>query len=256
MPSSVKSMLQQVIVYLLAGITLLLILPTHSALGAKAASIRLPVEFADHSVRIPFTGFSGYNRGNYQGGEFQGEFTRIESRLGVFDPLYVANRGKSSFTIEQPIGTVRVAADCRAIERTATVRFVTLDLKKLVYSCEIDGLDLTADTRFVLGEPKREGFKEKLLARDRRIGEASVLGREFIFESVHEYQESKLNSQSPLGYLIHSDGELIAAVDLLDWSPIVHLYQDLTDTERLGATIVALALAVLRDPANSALEEL
>ena len=256
MPCVLQIKLHRVAACLLAGIALVLAIPAQLALGAKGASIRLPDEFAARSVRIPFTGFSGYNRGNYRGGEIQGEFTRIESRLGVFDPLYVANRGKSSFTIEQPAGTVQVSADCQAIERTATVRFVTLDLEKLVYSCEIQGLDLGSDTRFVLGEPKREGFKEKLLARDRRIGEASVLGQEFVFESVHEYRDSKLNSQTPLGYLIHSDGELVAAVDLLDWSPIVHFKLESNEMERRATAIVALALAVLRDPANSALEEL
>jgi hypothetical protein len=228
----------------------------HSALGAKGATIRLPDDFAvADSTSIEFSGFSGYSRGDYRGGEFRGEFTRIETRLGVFDPLYVANRGKSSFTIEDPSGSAALVANCRAGQKTATVRVVTIDLKKLTYSCDFSGPDASRETRFVLGEPKREGFKEKLLARERRRGEAFVLGHEFLIESVHEYQGSKLDSQSPLGYLLESDGVVVAAIDLLDWNPIVHLRGGLSDSVRRAAVTVALALAVLRDPANSALED-
>lgn len=226
-----------------------------AALGAKGATIELPEELAAASTRIEFEGFSGYNRGRYTGAEFQGEFTRIESRLGVFDPLYVANRGKSSFTIESPDEAPLVSAECRANQRTATVRIVTLDLKKLVYQCDLGGTELVGEARFVLGEPKREGFKQKLLARDRRTGEALVHDQEIVFESVHDYAGTKLGSQTPLGYLLESDGVIVAAVDLLDWNPIVHVRDGLTESTRRAAVIVALALAVLRDPANSALED-
>lgn len=227
----------------------------NASLGAKGATIRLPDDFAANSTRIEFTGFGGFNRGSYSGAEFQGDFTRIESRLGIFDPLYVANKGKSSFTIEDIDGSARISAECRAVERTATVRFVSIDFDKLSYSCNFSGPDAAGETRFVLGEPKREGFREKLMARQRRNGEAQVLGQTFVFRSVHEYQGSKLDSQTPLGYLIESDGVVIAAVDMLDWNPIVHLHNNLDESRRRAATIVALALAVLRDPANSALED-
>ena len=97
---------------------------------------------------------------------------------------------------------------------------------------------------------------DRLLARDRRIGEAEISGRQYVFESVHEYEGSRLGSQSPLGYLIESDGVVMAAVDLLDWNPIVYLHESLTPDERRSAMTVALSLAVLRDPSNSALEDI
>lgn len=239
----------------LAGICLFIILSPHSALGAKGATIRLPDELANSVTTIRFEGFGGFNRGEYRGGEFRGTFTRIESRLGVFDPLYVANRGKSSFTIEDPSGTTQISADCRATQNTATIRVVTLDLKKLTYVCDFNGPEASEDLRFIVGEPKREGFKEKLMDLERRRGEAFVLGQEILIESVHEYEGSKLKSQAPLGYLLKSGGVVIAAIDLLDWNPIVHVHQDLADSAKRAAAIVALALAVLRDPANSALED-
>lgn len=239
----------------LTTLSLLLVLLFASALAAKGAAIRLPVELAENPVRIEFTGFGGYNKGRYTGAEFRGDFTRIESRLGIFDPLYVANRGKSSFTVENPDGTVQLAASCRMTERTGTYRIVTIDLDKLAYECEFSGPEAEGVSRFVLGEPKREGFREKLLARDRRVGEAFVLDRLITIESIHEYEGSRLKSQTPLGYLLQSEGTVIAAVDLLDWNPIVNLHEDSAEPTQRAAMIVALALAVLRDPANSALED-
>lgn len=238
-----------------AVLALCLLIPA-AALSQRDARIRLPEQFASASARIELDGFSGYNRGDYRGGEFSGAFTRIESRLGVFDPLYVANRGKSGFTIDDDAGQALIAADCRAIQRTAGVKFVEIDLKKLAYDCAYTGSAASGEMRFVLGEPKRKGFREKLLARDRRVGEAEISGRSYVFESVHEYDGSRFDSQSPLGYLIESEGAVIAAVDLLDWDPIVHLHESLTADERRSAMTVALSLAVLRDPSNSVLEDL
>lgn len=239
-----------------ATIALIMILVPVVTFGAKGATIRLPSEFAAGSTRVAFSGFGGFNRGSYTGAEFSGEFTRIESRLGVFDPIFVANKGKSGFTIENLDGVATLTADCRAIERTTTFKFVSLDLKKLAYSCNFSGEDAGGEMRFVIGEPKREGLRAKLLARDLRTGEASVFGHDFIINSVHEYEGTKLTSQAPLGYLLESNGVVFGAVDLLDWNPIVHLRDDMPETQRKATMIVALSLAVLRDPANSSLEEL
>jgi len=223
--------------------------------AAKSASIRLPDEFTDDAQKFEFEGFGGFNRGDYKGAEFAGSFTRIESRLAVFDPLYVSNRGKSSFTIESVSELENAVADCSAKQNVGALRIVTLDLKKLTYECEFSGSDVTQGWRFVLGEPKREGFREKLLARERRRGEAYILDEEFLIESVHEYEGSPLGSQSPLGYILSSGSEVVAAIDLLDWNPIVYVRNGITEPARRAAIVVALALAVLRDPANSALED-
>lgn len=107
----------------------------------------------------------------------------------------------------------------------------------------------------ILGSPRREGFKEKLLAKERRVGEAQIAGTDFQLTSVHEYEGSKLSSQTALGYLIEVEGRPVAAVDLLDWSPAVRIRNDLDASQLNAAIIAALSLAVLRDPANSALED-
>ena len=240
---------------IITGAILLFSLLPVPAFAAKSATIRLPDDFSAASTRLSFTGFGGKNRGHYSGAEFSGEYTRIESRLGIFDPLYVKHKGKSGFTIDDASGAPALTAECRAVEKTATYKIVTLDLKKLAYSCEFSGQDAIGPMRFVIGEPRREGFKAKFLARDLRTGEASILGHDFLINSVHEYTGSKITSQAPLGYLLESDGVVVGALDLLDWDPVVHLKDSTSESQRKATIIVALSLAVLRDPANSALED-
>lgn len=238
-----------------AALLVLSIMFTGTPPRAAGASIRLPDDFAEGSTRMRFEGFGGFNRGQFVAGEYRGHFTRNESRLGVFDPLYVSNRAASTFTLESDDATGALSASCRAGQKTATAKIVTFDLKKLVYRCEFRGRDSAPSWRFALGAPKREGFKEQFLARDRRVGEAAIDGIDLQFRSVHDYRGSSFTSQAPLGYLIESGGRVIAAVDLLDWSPVVHLDNHLDSSLRRAAVIVALALAVLRDPSTSALED-
>jgi hypothetical protein len=226
-----------------------------NVLAAEGAAIRLPEDFAANATRIEFSGFGGYNRGTYAGGNFTGEYARTESRLGLFDPLLVANRGRSSFSVEDQPDIGGLSASCRAAQDVGNLRSVTLDLRKLTYRCEFSGIADAEQWQFALGEPRRSGLKEKLLAYERRRGEAFVLGEEILIDSVHNYAGTPLGSQSPLGYVLESNGVAIAAVDLLDWNPVVHLREGLRDSVREAAMIVALSLAVLRDPANSALED-
>ncbi|MDX1562786.1 MAG: hypothetical protein R3305_07650, partial [Gammaproteobacteria bacterium] len=183
-------------------------------LVARGATIKLPDGFAERSTRIEFTGFGGFNRGSFRGADYRGDFVRTETRWGIFDPLYVLNRGRSSFTLEDAGGTVNIEASCRVTRDVLTYRIVTVDVDKMSYECHYSGPDAPG-ARFALGEPKREGFRERLAARERRIGEAFVLEQQFVIESVHNYEGTRLTSQKPLGYMIESDGIVVAAVDML-----------------------------------------
>ena len=58
----------------------------------ETARIELPDECAERSERLFATGFGAWNEGNYSISEYEGTFTRGESRLGVFDPLYVGSK--------------------------------------------------------------------------------------------------------------------------------------------------------------------
>lgn len=215
----------------------------------------LPADLATTATRFEATGFGGRNKGKYALGGFTGNFTRGESRLGIFDPLYVSNKGKSSFTVSNAAGEEILSSSCRMARKTVTIDVVTFDPKKMTYDCDFRAGGEMAGARLVLGQPKAEGFKEKLAAKDRRRGEAVIFDQHLLIESVHDYAGSRIGSQAPLGYLIESGGQVVAAVDLLDWNPIVFLPGNVAEDTRQAAMVVALALAVLRDPANSALED-
>ncbi len=178
-----------------------------SVFGLSTAQMDLPTEFALQVQRNKIAGFGGHNKGSFELEQFRGEFTRGESRLGVFDPLFVSNKGKSSFTLRDKSSNEILSA------------------------------------------------KEKFLAKDLRRGEAMILDHHLLIESVHRYQGSKLQSPAPVGYLLRQGDQMVAAVELTDVNPTLLILPDTTDDLRHSIVATALALAVLRDPANSALED-
>jgi len=221
----------------------------------ETARMELPAEFADRAERITIEGFGGWNKGTYAFREYRGEFRRGESRLGIFDPLYVSSKGKSSFTLTGPGLAGEFAAACEMKKGAVTVGIVTFDPKKLSYRCEFRQDGRLADAQFVLGQPKYDSMKERLLAKDLRRGEAIVFDQHFLIESVHRYAGSPISSQAPVGYLLRNGERLVAAVELTDVNPAVYVVSDDDEAMRHATSVVVLALAVLRDPAHSALEE-
>lgn len=223
-----------------------------SSMALETARMRLPAELVGVAERLPARGYGGANRGRFELGGFRGEFTRIESRFAVFDPLYALNRGKSSFTVEGPGIDGSINGQCAFKQNVVTVGVVTFDAKKLAYVCEIagDGRDLGTLT---LGEPKPPSFKARVLARELRRGEAEVDSIRIGIESVHEYERSKLGSQTPVGYVLSAGAEVVGAIELTDTDPTLFLHPDASPATRRAALVTALALSVLRDPANSTL---
>lgn len=238
----------------LASIVLLL-LATPTSVALQTARMALPNGFEEHAERIAVSGFGGRNKGSYRFADYHGDFTRGESRLGVFDPLYVASKGKSSFTFRETADAGVLSASCQMTKGTVNIGIVTFDPKKMAYHCEFrrDGQLLGA--QFVLGQPKPGTMTERALAMDIRRGEAAILSQSFTFESVHKYRSSRLQSPTPVGYLVHAADQVVAAVELTDWNPTFYFATGLSDAQRHAAMVVALALAVLRDPANSPLED-
>jgi hypothetical protein len=222
-----------------------------STLAFEVARMRLPPELVA-AERLPASGYGGRNRGRFALGDYRGDFTRIESRFAVFDPLYAANRGKSSFTLEGLGVDAPVAAECRFKERVVTVGVLTFDATKLAYVCEItDGSGAVGS--LTLGEPKPSGFKERVLARAARRGLAEIGDLEITIDSVHHYERSKLSSQTPVGYVLTFDARPVGALELTDSNPTLLLAAGLEPELRRATLIAALGLSVLRDPANSAL---
>ena len=225
------------------------------AASIESARMRLPEEFGQQSAQLRFTGFGGYNKGTWSIGDYQGEFTRGESRLGVFDPLLVSSKGKSSFSFPASGSDAPLTADCEMRKKSVTIGVLTFDPKKMAYDCEFRRNGTLTGDRFILGQPKRTGLKDRLLAQDTRVGEAMIAGSHFTMKSVHQYHGSPISSQSPVGYLVDAAEQTIGAIELTDWNPAIYIQDTLQPDTQDALLVVALAIAVLRDPANSALEE-
>ena len=232
----------------LTAATLLLVTQTLPAL--EVARMQLPDEFAVAATRLPAKGYGGLNRGQFAVGLHRGDFTRIESRFAVFDPLYAANRGKSSFTLDAAGEDRAVTAECRFKERVITAGIITFDATKLAYVCSIEGGESGTLT---LGEPKPDGFKARVLARAERRGLAEIGAVRIDIASVHQFAKSKLSSQVPVGYLLSRDGQIVGAVELTDSNPTFFFRRGLSGDVERATLIAALGLSVLRDPANSML---
>jgi len=223
-----------------------------SGLAAETARMQLPDDFAASAERQAIDGMGGRNRGEYSLAAGGGSFTRIESRLAVADPLFAQNRGKSSFTLSSPDHPQAVSGECEFRENVVTVGVLTFDPKKLAYVCELSS-DGRFDGTLTLGEPKPRSMRERVMAQDIRVGLAEIGSVRIELESVHRYSGSRLVSPVPVGYTLALDGRVSGAVELTDTNPTVLLGPDLDQHERLAMLTAALAIAVLRDPATSAL---
>lgn len=225
------------------------------ALALETARMDIPEDFERHSILHHAAGFGGWNKGNYHIGEYTGSFTRGESRLGIFDPLYVSSKGKGSFTFSSALSGDAIDASCRMSKGAITVGMVTFDPKKMNYQCDFHRNGALMGHRFVLGQAKPANMKERFLAKDLRKGEAILGDHHLSLTSVHKYRRSAFTSQAPLGYLVHKGDTLVAAIELTDWNPTLYVDNSLDDTAKESVLIAALAVAVLRDPADSALED-
>jgi hypothetical protein len=215
----------------------------------------LPEGLAERVDKMTAAGFGGLNSGRYQLDPFEGEFTRIESRWAIADPLYAQNRGKSSFTLAGPGFEQPVSATCAMRKGTVQIGVVTFDPDKMTYECEFERGGAMLDAKLVLGEPRPESWRARLLARSDRRGELVFDGQRIAIRSVHVYEGSRLTAPMPVGYVLAVDDRDVAAVELTDVDPTVLLPLDEPAEVRTAALVAALALAVLRDPANSVLED-
>ncbi|MDX1506879.1 MAG: hypothetical protein R3358_01285 [Woeseiaceae bacterium] len=231
-----------------------LLVSSHSR-ALETARMALPEDFRNQSEHLQFAGFGGHNKGTWKLGDYSGDFTRSESRLGVFDPLFVSNKGKSSFTFPAAGADNPLDVACEMRKKSVTIDIVTFDPKKFAYNCDFRRAGALTGDRLILGYGKPANMKERFVANDARVGEAIVDGMHVTLKSVHKYDGSVFSSQAPVGYLVNRGNDTVAAVELTDWNPSVYLKDDLQAADRQKLLVIALAIAVLRDPANSALED-
>ena len=236
------------------GLVGALLLVGVTSFALETAKMELPEPFAMTAERLAADGFGGFNRGRFELGPYRGEFTRIESRWAVFDPLYASSRAKSSFTLEGPGFDDVVSAQCQMKEGTVTIGVVTFDPKKMTYQCDFERRGLPMAASFVLGEARPENMRARLASRAERRGEAVIDGVRVSMRSVHRYAKSRWQSQTPVGYVLEVDARVVGAIELTDTDPTLFL-DPAAGEIRDAALIAAMALAVLRDPEESALGE-
>ena len=218
----------------------------------RAARMQLPQDLEARVERVSADGFGGRNEGDYTLGDVAGEFTRIESRWAIGDPLFAQNRGRSSFTLSGAGFDEPVAATCEMRRASVTIGVVTFDPDKMTYQCDLTGGE---SPLLVLGQPKPENLRARMLARSDRRGEARFGGVTLSVRSVHNYAGSRIQAPMPVGYLLEIEDKAVGAVELTDVDPAVYVPTAETADVRAAVLVTALALAVLRDPASSALED-
>ena len=186
----------------------------------------LPDEFATRVERLSADGFGGRNEGNYTLGDLAGEFTRIESRWAIADPLVAQNRGHSSFTLSGAGYATPVAATCEMRRTSVTLGVITFDPDKMTYHCDLD--DGGESPLLVLGQPKPDTLRARVLARADRRGEATFGGVKLAIRSVHNYDGSRLQAPMPVGYLLEIGDRAVGAVELTDVNPAFYLPTEAT----------------------------
>lgn len=230
--------------------TILLALIASACSGIPAAEMRLPPALAEApSTVLPIEGVGGGNKGRFYVGDWQGSFTRSEERLAVFDAL-VTNRAGAGFAIEGPGISWTIEAACRMREKVIEVDIVSFTPSPMAYRCDFSADGRAFPARFELQEVKT-GLADEL-SRRQRMGEIALGGEVVQIRSVHRIEGSPFDLASPIGYVFEQRGRAVGAVEL-NGQPRLILADRANEGLSRTLTIAAMALALLRDPANSQL---
>lgn len=219
-----------------------------AACGAiQPARMALPDGFEARTERVEITGLGAGRTGRWQLQAHGGEFRRSADRLALFDELYVADRGGSSFTISGPEFPDAWRVSCRLRQTTMSIAIVGFTPKPLAYTCDFAQGAAALPWRIAVWEG-RSAAQSQALRADRR-GEVQVGDARFTLRSSHALVGTPLTTAAPIGYLVERDGAPFAAIELNGTSPAVFLPRSATAAERRAVLAAVLALAVLWDPA-------
>lgn len=213
------------------------------------AKMRLPAELAEGGETLAVRGIGGGNTGRFTVGEWQGDFKRSEERLAIFD-AFVTNRAGAGFVIAGPGISETIEADCRMRERLIEIDVLSFNPGRMAYACQFTAAGRAFPARFELQEA-RTGLADALSRRQRR-GEIALGGEVVQIRSVHKLEGSPFAMASPIGYLFEQDGRPVGAVEL-NGRPRLILADPANEGLSRTLTIAAMALALLRDPADSPL---
>jgi hypothetical protein len=172
-----------------------------------------------------------------------GPFTRAASQLALFD-VASFDRGGSTFTVSGADFPSPVSARCRFRQNTVTLGIVDFNPKKMAYECDFDGLP---GARLSLQETVAGGDVRTMQAE--RRGQITVNGKVLALRSVHDIEGAVLPVASPIGYVLESGSQPVAAVELNGTVPQLRL-PDATQPElRRSVLLAAIAVSLLWDPA-------
>ena len=217
----------------------------------RPAEMRLPPMLAAHSARLPVEGIGGWTHGRFRAGGYAGGYERSEERLAFFDH-FIRNSGHADFTIAGPEISSTIEAACRMRERVLDLGGLEFTPGPMAYRCAFTADGRAIPARFEL-QAVRSGIGGALLREERR-GEIALGGEIVQIRSVHGLAGSPVETASPIGYVFEQDGRPVGAVEL-NGSPVIFI--GAAANEGLARTIMvgAVALALFRDPADSALDE-
>jgi hypothetical protein len=219
------------------------------AAACAPAQMRLPAGLAASGQVLGIEGIGGGNTGRFYVGPWQGSFRRSEERLAVAD-AFVTNRAGAGFIIEGPGISETIEAACRMREKVIDLGALAVSPQPMAYACEFSAEGRAFPARFELQEA-RTGLADAL-SRRQRIGEIALGGEVVQIRSVHKLAGSPFEMASPIGYVFEQKGREVGAVELNGKARLI-LAEPANEGLSRTLTIAAMALALLRDPANSAL---
>ncbi|MFO6445893.1 hypothetical protein ACLBKU_01990 [Erythrobacter sp. NE805] len=220
------------------------------AAACAPAQMRLSPGLAAGGEVLAVEGIGGGNAGRFYVGPWQGSFRRSEERLAVAE-TFVTRRAGAGFIIEGPGISETIEADCRLREREIALDDdVSFTPERMAYRCAFTAEGRAFPARFELQEA-RTGVADALNRRQRR-GEIALGGEVVQMRSVHRLKGSPFEMASPIGYVFEQNGREVAAVELNGKARLI-LADPANESLSRTVTIAALALALLRDPADSML---
>ena len=141
-------------------------------------------------------------------------------------------------------------ATARMREKVIAMEPVSFPPSPMAYACEFSADGRAFPARFELQEVKT-GLADEL-SRRQRMGEIALGGEVVQIRSVHTIEGSPFEMASPIGYVFEQKGRAVGAVEL-NGQPRLILADPANEGLARTLTIAAMALALLRDPANSPL---
>jgi hypothetical protein len=225
-----------------------------AALLAACASIQparmaLPAALAEEPALV-FEGMGFGQKGRFAAGPYAASFSRSDTRLALLDALIERRSGRTSFALEGPGIDGAIVAECRVGERTINISVISFTPKPMAYLCRFSHQGRTLPARFELQE-ERSGIAGMLMRQGRR-GQLAFDHVVIDMISVHRLQGSGIETGTPIGYLFESEGGPVGSVEL-NGRPAVRFSPGADAATRRAVMVAATALAVLWDPAESAL---